>query len=42
MQFPDPTVDIGEIRRKYHEIVEEEGKQGQVGGKQSKKGKKGK
>ena len=25
MKFPDPTVDINEIRKKYHEIVEEEG-----------------
>ena len=24
MKFPEPTVDIGEIKQKYHEIVEEE------------------
>ena len=24
MKFPEPTVDIGEIKRKYHAIVEEE------------------
>jgi PPK2 family polyphosphate:nucleotide phosphotransferase len=25
MKFPEPTVDLGEIKQKYHEIVEEEG-----------------
>ena len=38
MKFPDPTVDIKEIKRKYHAIVEEEEKEGQAGGKKSKKG----
>jgi PPK2 family polyphosphate:nucleotide phosphotransferase len=50
MQFPEPTVDIGEIKKKYHSIVEEEkekkeepadGSKGKKKGKKkSKKGKK--
>jgi len=27
MKFPEPTVDIGEIKRKYHAIVEEDEKE---------------
>ena len=50
MKFPEPTVDINEIKKKYHAIVEEEGEGGeeggekgeQEGGKEGKKGKKDK
>ena len=46
MKFPEPTVDINEIKKKYHAIVEEEGqggeKQEQAGGKEGKKANKGK
>jgi PPK2 family polyphosphate:nucleotide phosphotransferase len=46
MKFPAPTVDINEIRKKYHAIVEEEKHQNQqeepVGGKKHKKEKKNK
>ncbi len=31
MKFPEPTVDISEIKKKYHEIVVEEGKTGDAG-----------
>ena len=43
MKFPEPTVDINEIKKKYHAIVEAEkkAKEGQAGGKKGKKGKKG-
>ena len=43
MKFPEPTVDINEIKKKYHAIVAEEkkAKEGQAGGKKGKKGKKG-
>jgi PPK2 family polyphosphate:nucleotide phosphotransferase len=37
MKFPDPTVDIKEIKRKYHAIVEEEEKEGKASGKKEKK-----
>ncbi|HXV81746.1 MAG TPA: polyphosphate kinase 2 family protein [Candidatus Binatia bacterium] len=40
MQFPEPTVDISEIKRKYHGIVKEEKKEQQAGGKKEKKEKK--
>jgi PPK2 family polyphosphate:nucleotide phosphotransferase len=44
MKFPEPTVDINEIRKKYHDIVEEEKHENQAeqpaGGKKGKKGKK--
>ena len=42
MKFPEPTVDINEIKKKYHAIVEEEKKEKeeQTGGKKGKKGKK--
>jgi len=39
MQFPEPAVDITEIKKKYHAIVEEE--EGQASGKKRKKDKKG-
>lgn len=44
MEFPAPTVDIDEIKKKYHAIVEEEEeeKEKQAGGKKSTKRKKGK
>lgn len=51
MKFPEPTVDIDEIKKKYHTIVESEGDgpeaeldaQAASGkGKKKKKGKKGK
>ena len=54
MKFPEPSVDINEIKKKYHAIVEEEGggekaeleEQANSGkekkGKKSKKGKQGK
>ena len=44
MKFPEPTVDINEIKKKYHAIVEEEKKEqeAQTGGKNAKKGKKAK
>jgi hypothetical protein len=44
MKFPEPTIDINEIKQKYHAIVEEEGgeKQEPAGGKEGKKGNKGK
>ena len=44
MKFPEPTVDINEIKKKYHAIVEEEKKEqeAQTGGKNVKKGKKAK
>ena len=43
MKFPEPTVDINEIKKKYHAIVaaEKKAKEGQAGGKKGKKGKKG-
>jgi PPK2 family polyphosphate:nucleotide phosphotransferase len=43
MQFPEPTVDINEIKKKYHAIVAEEKKEkeAQAGGKKGKKGEKG-
>jgi len=40
MKFPEPTVDIGEIKRKYHAIVEEEEEEKGAGGKKEKKNKK--
>jgi PPK2 family polyphosphate:nucleotide phosphotransferase len=40
MKFPEPTIDIDEIKKKFHAIVEEEGEQ--AGGKGDEKGKKGK
>ena len=44
MKFPEPTVDINEIKKKYHAIVEKEKKEqeAQTGGKKAKKGKKSK
>jgi len=39
MQFPEPTVDIAEIKKKYHAIVEEEKKEALAGGKKGEKGK---
>jgi PPK2 family polyphosphate:nucleotide phosphotransferase len=40
MKFPEPTVDIDEIKKKYHAIVEQEGEQaGDKGGEKGKKGK---
>ena len=41
MKFPEPTVDINEIKKKYHAIVEAEKKEQeeQAGGKKGKKGK---
>ena len=39
MQFPEPTVDIAEIKKKYHAIVEEEKKEELTGGKKGEKGK---
>ena len=46
MKFPAPTVDIDEIKKKYHGIVEEEGKEegkkDPPSGKKSEKSKKGK
>ena len=50
MKFPEPTVDIGQIKQKYHEIVEEEAEAHQqtgateqaLGKKKDKKNKKGK
>ena len=43
MKFPEPTVDINEIKKKYHAIMETEKKEkeAQAGGKKGKKGKKG-
>ena len=43
MKFPEPTVDIKEIKKKYHAIVaaEKKAKEGPAGGKKGKKGKKG-
>ena len=38
MKFPEPTVDINEIKKKYHAIVAEEGETG--AGKNARKGKK--
>lgn len=40
MQFPEPTVDIAEIEKKYHAIVEKEKKEKQAGGTKGEKGKK--
>ena len=40
MKFPEPTVDINEIEKKYHEIVVEEEKKEQAVGKKNTKGKK--
>jgi PPK2 family polyphosphate:nucleotide phosphotransferase len=44
MKFPEPTVDINEIKKKYHAIVEKEKKEqeAQTGGKKAKKGNKAK
>ena len=43
MKFPEPSVDIDEIKKKYHAIVEEEEKkEEQAGGKKSEKDKKNK
>jgi PPK2 family polyphosphate:nucleotide phosphotransferase len=42
MQFPEPTVDIDEIKKKYHDIVAAEGPALPAGGKKEKKKKKGK
>jgi PPK2 family polyphosphate:nucleotide phosphotransferase len=42
MKFPAPTVDIDEIKKKYHAIVEEEGQEKQAGGNKGNKGKKDK
>jgi PPK2 family polyphosphate:nucleotide phosphotransferase len=37
MKFPEPTVDIDQIKQKYHAIVEEEKNEAQAGGKEGKK-----
>ena len=42
MQFPEPTVDIEAIKKKYHDIVAAEGQAPPAGGKKGKKKKKGK
>ena len=46
MKFPEPTVDLDEIKKKYHEIVEQEGDGAEAEldeqGKRAKKSKKGK
>jgi hypothetical protein len=44
MKFPAPTVDIDEIKKKYHAIVEAEGgeEKSEAGEEKGKKGKKGK
>jgi PPK2 family polyphosphate:nucleotide phosphotransferase len=39
MKFPAPTVDIDEIKKSYHAIVEQEAKKEPAGGKKGKKGK---
>ena len=41
MQFPEPTVDIEAIKKKYHDIVAAEGQAPPAGGKKEKKKKKG-
>ena len=43
MKFPEPSVDINEIKKKYHAIVaaEKKAKEAQTGDKKGKKGKKG-
>jgi PPK2 family polyphosphate:nucleotide phosphotransferase len=42
MKFPEPTVDIDQVKQKYHAIVEEEEHEAQAGdGKEGKKRKKG-
>ena len=42
MKFPAPTVDIDEIKKSYHAIVEQEAKEEQAGGRKSRKGKRSK